>query len=113
MRHLTFANLSLINAMSTRQRQPHLEVLDGKERPPSLDANARAREQEDAGVVAHGEGARDEEWTIQMCTKRLSMLHRKLRQVKELCVKQARDPDSLDAAQLLKIGRKDSLQVRW
>lgn len=53
-----------------------------------------------------------QEWTVELCSKRLSLLHRKLRQVKDLLVKQARDPGSLDDAQLVKIGRKEDLRVR-
>ncbi|CAM9764630.1 unnamed protein product [Ascophyllum nodosum] len=51
------------------------------------------------------------EWTVELCSKRLSLLHRKLRQVKNLLAKHARDPGSLDDAQLVKIGRKSNLQV--
>lgn len=70
----------------------------------------------DAGASDHGVGGptgdgRGKEWTVDLCSKRLSLLQRKLRQVKTLLAKQAKDPDSLDAAQLVKLDRKMDLQV--
>lgn len=62
---------------------------------------------EDGALVTDG----GEEWTIDLCSKRLSLLHRKLRQVKDLLAKQARNPDSLDEWQLIKVDRKPDLQV--
>ncbi|CAM9890307.1 unnamed protein product, partial [Choristocarpus tenellus] len=47
-----------------------------------------------------------EETTLELCKKRLVVLQRKLRQVKDLIVRQAQDPSSLDEAQLRKIDRK-------
>lgn len=61
---------------------------------------------------SRGDG-RGQRWTVDLCAKRLSLLHRKLRQVKDLLAKQARDPDSLDAAQLVKVGRQMDLKVRF
>lgn len=72
---------------------------------------------DDAGMDARGVGGptgdgRGKEWTVDLCSKRLSLLHRKLRQVKDLLAKQARNPGSLDEHQLVKVERKTDLKVR-
>eukprot|EP00903_Cladosiphon_okamuranus_P012446 g11657.t1 len=64
---------------------------------------------DEAGVGGPKGDGRGKDWTVDLCSKRLSLLHRKLRQVKSLQAKQARDPDSLDAAQRVKLGRKQNL----
>ncbi|CAN0159321.1 unnamed protein product [Ectocarpus sp. 4 AP-2014] len=64
----------------------------------------------DEGGVGGPKGdGRGKEWTVDLCCKRLSLLHRKLRQVKSLQAQQARDPDSLDDSQRIKLGRKQTL----
>lgn len=67
---------------------------------------------DETGVGGPRGDGRGRPWTLNLCSKRLSLLNRKLRQVKDLMVKQARDPDSLDPAQVQKIGRKMDLEVR-
>ncbi|CAN0099570.1 unnamed protein product, partial [Scytosiphon promiscuus] len=64
---------------------------------------------DDGGVGGPKGDGRGKEWTEDLCSKRLSLLHRKLRQVKSLQAQQAREPDSLDDAQRLKLGRKQDL----
>ncbi|CAN0237331.1 unnamed protein product, partial [Ectocarpus sp. 13 AM-2016] len=65
----------------------------------------------DEGGVGGPKGdGRGKEWTVDLCCKRLSLLHRLTRTaVKSLQAQQARDPDSLDDAQRVKLGRKQTL----
>lgn len=66
---------------------------------------------DDTGVGGPRGDGRGQKWTPELCKRRLSLMHRKLRQVKDLLAKQAREPGSLDAAQLVKVDRKMDLQV--
>ena len=67
---------------------------------------------DEGGVGGPRGDGRGKEWTVDLCSKRLSLLHRKLRQVKDLLAKQARDPGALDEWQEAKVDRKRDLQVR-
>lgn len=66
---------------------------------------------DEGGVGGPRGDGRGKEWTVDLCSKRLSLLHRKLRQVKDLLAKQARDPGALDEWQIAKVDRKMDLQV--